>query len=76
MGDGAPAKGERTVLVNGEPRALPDEATLASLLASLRLSPEWVLVERNGEPVERARYATLRLAPGDRIELATPMAGG
>lgn len=64
------------ILVNGEPRALPRDRTLASLLSSLSLRAEWVLVERNGEAVPREQYDSVVLAPGDRLELATPMAGG
>lgn len=65
-----------SILVNGESRALPDERSVGGLLAALSLPAEWVLVELNGEPVPRERYATTTLSPGDRLELATPMAGG
>jgi sulfur carrier protein ThiS len=33
-------------------------------------------VERNGEPVERERYAEVELASGDRLVVARPVAGG
>jgi len=65
-----------SIILNGEPHALPTERTLASLLAALELPAEWVLVELNGEPVPRERYGAVRLAVGDRLELVTPMAGG
>jgi thiamine biosynthesis protein ThiS len=35
-----------------------------------------VLVERNGEPVERAALARTALADGDRLELVRAVAGG
>jgi len=35
-----------------------------------------VVVELNGEPLERARYDQVRLAPGDRLELVRAVAGG
>jgi thiamine biosynthesis protein ThiS len=65
-----------TIILNGEPYALPPGGTLSALLAALELPAEWVLVELNGEPVPRDRYGATRLAAGDRLELATPMAGG
>lgn len=65
-----------SILVNGERYPLPLEPTLGALLGALELPHEWVLVELNGEAVPRERYASARLAAGDRIELATPMAGG
>jgi thiamine biosynthesis protein ThiS len=33
-------------------------------------------VERNGEPVERARYDHVHLEDGDRLELVRAVAGG
>ncbi len=71
-----PPSSPDTIILNGEPHALPSGGTLAALLAALELPAEWVLVELNGEPVARDRYGATRLAPGDRLELATPMAGG
>ncbi len=71
-----PAVPPDAILVNGEPHALPPGGTLAALLSALELPPEWVLVELNGEPVPRERYGATRLSAGDRLELATPMAGG
>ena len=35
-----------------------------------------MLVERNGEPVERRHLATTELAEGDRLELVGAVAGG
>jgi thiamine biosynthesis protein ThiS len=40
------------------------------------LDPQYVVVERNGEPVERARYDKVLLADGDRLELVRAVAGG
>ncbi len=74
--DEATREPRAAIFVNGEPRALSDDRTLPALLASLSLRAEWVLVELNGEPLPRARYASTTLAPGDRLELAMPMAGG
>jgi sulfur carrier protein len=65
-----------TVLANGAPAEVADDATVADLLASLGLGGKWVLVERNGEPVRRVDLPSTALAEGDRIELVRAVAGG
>ncbi|MFN2589397.1 MAG: MoaD/ThiS family protein [Actinomycetota bacterium] len=35
-----------------------------------------MVVERNGEPLERRRYEETGLADGDRLELVRAVAGG
>jgi sulfur carrier protein len=64
------------VIANGRPVEMPDGATVADLLASLDLAGRVVVVERNGEPVERSRVATEILATGDRLEVVRAVAGG
>jgi thiamine biosynthesis protein ThiS len=55
---------------------LEDGETVERLLARLGLGSGYALVERNGEPLERARYAEVALASGDRLVVARPVAGG
>jgi thiamine biosynthesis protein ThiS len=62
--------------VNGREQELAPGATVATLLASLGLEAGWALVERNGEPVERAHYADVELEEADRLVVARPVAGG
>jgi len=64
------------VLANGDPTELPDGATVDDLLRALNLGGKWVLVERNGEPVNRRDLATTVLCEGDRLELVRAVAGG
>jgi sulfur carrier protein len=64
------------LVVNGDELELPDGATVVDLLTHLELGAKWVIVERNGEPVERRDVPTTRLADGDRIELVRAVAGG
>ena len=64
------------LVVNGDPLDLHDGSTVEELLAHLNLGGKWVLVERNGEPVERRHLATTELADGDRLELVKAVAGG
>ena len=65
-----------SVSVNGREQAVGDGETLAGLLDRLGLGARYALVERNGEPVERARYEEVRLEDGDRLVVARPVAGG
>ncbi|MBA3302493.1 MAG: sulfur carrier protein ThiS [Actinomycetota bacterium] len=64
------------VISNGEPVELRDGATVTELLTTLGLGGKWVIVERNGEPVERRHLDSTALADGDRLELVRAVAGG
>jgi len=64
------------VVANGKPRAVEDGATVEELVRSLGLDPRFVIVERNGEPLQRRVYASTRLSQGDRVELVRAVAGG
>ena len=65
-----------TILVNGRDQELEAGETVAGLLERLGLGARYALVERNGEPVERARYEEVQLEDGDRLVVARPVAGG
>ena len=64
------------VIANGQEQVLPEGSTAMDLLDHLGLGARWVLVERNGEPVERAHLAATAVAEGDRVELVRAVAGG
>ena len=64
------------VLVNGERRAVPTDATLLELLALLGLDPRVVVVEHNRKIVRRPELGGQRLAPDDAIELVHFVGGG
>ena len=64
------------VLVNGREQELEPAETVARMLERLGLQTQWALVERNGEPVERACYGELQLEEGDSLVVARPVAGG
>ena len=64
------------ITVNGEARALPDGATVASLLAELGLAERKVAIERNLAIVPRSLFAQTPLAPGDAVEVVTFVGGG
>lgn len=64
------------LLVNGEPRELPEGSTVLSLLESLGLAGALVAVERNQSIVPRAQHATTELSAGDSIEVVHFVGGG
>ena len=62
--------------VNGREHELEPGETVERLLERLGLGARYALVERNGDPVERAAYGRVALTPGDRLVVARPVAGG
>jgi thiamine biosynthesis protein ThiS len=64
------------VTANGKPYEVGPDATVASFIADRGLDPRFVVVERNGEALERDRYGQIRLFEGDRLELVRAVAGG
>ena len=65
-----------SIHINGEPRVVAAESTVATLLVELGLQPRFVAVERNLDLVPRRDHATCRLADGDRLEIVTLVGGG
>jgi thiamine biosynthesis protein ThiS len=65
-----------SVSINGRELAVANGETVAGLLERLGFGARYALVERNGEPVERARYEEVRLEDGDHLVVARPVAGG
>jgi thiamine biosynthesis protein ThiS len=49
---------------------------VAAFIKERDLDPRFVVVELNGEPLERARYDEVELSAGDRLELVRAVAGG
>ncbi len=64
------------VIANGSAYDVDGGTTVAAFLRSRALDPRFVVVERNGEPLERERYDDVRLGEGDRLELVRAVAGG
>lgn len=62
--------------VNGELRTVPEELTVAGLVALCALTPERVAVEVNEELVRRAQHGERILREGDRVEIVTLVGGG
>ena len=64
------------IVVNGQPRELPQPLTVAQLLERLEIPPRGVAVEVNLQLVPRSAHAERRLADGDQLEIVTLVGGG
>jgi thiamine biosynthesis protein ThiS len=65
-----------TIHVNGQPREVQAETTVAELLRELGTKQPYVAVELNLEVVPRAKHRETRLRAGDRLEIVTLVGGG
>lgn len=63
------------IKLNGEPRET-EAATLAQLVAAYHLSPEAVVIERNGVLAKKTAWATTPVNAGDQIEIVAFVGGG
>ncbi len=64
------------IIVNGDPRDVPDGLTVAGLLAELGIERRYVAVELNAEIVPRASHEDTPVSEGDRLEIVTMVGGG
>ena len=64
------------ILLNGEPRTVPESIDITALLALLGHAERRVAVEVNREIVPRGRHADHQLHAGDVVELVHAMGGG
>jgi sulfur carrier protein len=64
------------VIANGREHEAADGSTVDAFIRSMNLDPQFVIVEFNGEALERKRYDYTKLAEGDRVELVRAVAGG
>lgn len=65
-----------SIMVNGESRRVPADATISQLLEQLELVGGRIAVERNREIVPRSRFAAECLRAGDRLEIVHFVGGG
>lgn len=64
------------VILNGERRALPASFSVSELLRHLNLPADRVAVERNRTIVPRTTWETVRVEPGDELEIVHFVGGG
>jgi len=64
------------VTANSRAYVVDGGTTVEEFVRDRGLDPAFVIVEANGEPLERSRYASVILRDGDRLELVRAVAGG
>lgn len=64
------------IVLNGQPKTLADQITLAQLVEQLGFTGKRIAVERNGDIVPKSLYASVNLAAADRLEIVVAVGGG
>ena len=65
-----------TVTVNGQPRAVVEDASIAALLAELGLAEGRVAVEVNASVIRKSNWQATVLKENDRVEVVNFVGGG
>jgi thiamine biosynthesis protein ThiS len=65
-----------TLIINGAPRQLPLNTTVATLIEEMGFAGKRIAIERNGDIVPRSTFATQTLAEGDKLEIVVAVGGG
>ena len=65
-----------TVTVNGQPREVPADITVAGLVAAVTELSSGVAAAVNGEVVPRRCWPSTQLHAGDQVEVVTAVQGG
>ena len=65
-----------SLLVNGDPRAVPSDCTVAELIDALGLQTRRIAIAVNQDVVPRSEFATHQLTANDRIEILEAVGGG
>ena len=64
------------IKLNGEPREIPAEIDLPSLLEMLSLPPQRIAIELNGAVIRRVDWSATKVNDGDRVEVVHFVGGG
>jgi len=64
------------IVINGEPRKVPDGLNLLSLLGELGVKPDRVAVELNRRIVRQPEWATTPIEGGAQVEIVQFVGGG
>jgi len=64
------------VVVNGEPRRIPQGLSLDRLIVWLEIDPSRVAVERNLAIARKKDWPSTAIEPGDRLEIVWFVGGG
>jgi len=63
------------VKINGVIAELPDNSSVKDLLLARKL-PDVVIIELNGEIINRGKWESLKLNPSDSLEIIRIISGG
>jgi thiamine biosynthesis protein ThiS len=64
------------VVVNGEPRRVPQGLSLGDLIVWLEIDPSRVAVERNRAIARKTDWPATSIEPGDHLEIVWFVGGG
>jgi sulfur carrier protein len=64
------------ILLNGQPRSVPEAMSLHDLLIAEGLHERRLAIEVNLDIIPRAQHAEHRLKAGDRVEIVQAIGGG
>ncbi|MGH9758538.1 MAG: sulfur carrier protein ThiS [Candidatus Acidiferrales bacterium] len=64
------------VIINGEPREIPEGLSVAALLGHLSMESGRVAIERNRGILPRTEWEETRIQPGDTFEIVQLVGGG
>ena len=64
------------IVANGQARPVAAGMTVAGFLAAHEIDPDLVVVERNGEILQRAAFDVVEIEPDDRLEIVHFVGGG
>ena len=64
------------LLVNGDPRSVSSDCTVAELIDALGLQSRRVAIAVNRDVVPRSAFSTHQLAADDRVEILEAVGGG
>lgn len=64
------------ITVNGTPKDLTEDSSLADVVSSVTASTTGVAVAVNDDVVPKGAWPTTSLHPGDRVEVLTAVQGG
>lgn len=67
---------EMQIQVNGTDKTLPEQATLADLIALMELTGKRIAIEVNADIVPRSQHAQTVLQAGDQVEIVHAIGGG
>lgn len=68
--------GTLEIVVNGEPKRVPEGLSLEGLLTFLEVDPSRVAVERNREIVRKTSWGATAIEAGDSLEVVWFVGGG